>query len=620
LGGKAILYLRFFLDLFSRISLGLQNDIDIDQFKFFADLAARSIKENDSVIVVTHEPSWVTDVDAKKSVEDLSEKNLTELMNVNLAGKVRLRLSGDLHHYTRHTPIRTSKLREDPIVSSNRRTFMCDPNDSNYLKKLPELIVSGGGGAFLHGTHTYARNIKVGEKQDKYVRVSAYPSALTSFRIGWLNMWQFRWRNWRLDIIWAITYFCTASSLFPLCGVYDDFKTSNHSNPYQFLKWVLTKILMMLRQAFISGRVSPVFILTYIFVMYIITDSNRGWRRRLVWGCTHGMFHVLAALSCALFVECLIEWSIHDGVVRVSTHGLKESSDFRGMSDIIYHEYNEHFAHLFQEPISRFSVDVPNITSNSSSFNLPFMQSVISNIYYGFFWVFDFPLLRLTFNLFDLPGLIATRHSDICQVLCEETSQCMLRSDKTNFLSLDRVMVSSYLLSIFLYFVVLAIPVAGSIFGTWLALMNCLLKAQCDMAFSALRCPHWKNFLRLHIKKNGDLEVFAVGLDRVPKRWIRDPRWDGRRAACGARARQARAKSESFVAAPGDIPSWAWGRPSKWIPERPSAKEAPRVIDYVCIPKQSVAALEELKAGDGNIGTVGVRRERAIGRQRNNSF
>ena len=31
-------------------------------------------------------------------------KNVRELMNIHLAGKLRLRLAGDIHHYTRHVP------------------------------------------------------------------------------------------------------------------------------------------------------------------------------------------------------------------------------------------------------------------------------------------------------------------------------------------------------------------------------------------------------------------------------------------------------------------------------------------------------------------------------------
>jgi hypothetical protein len=75
---------------------------------------------------------------------------------------------------------------------------------------------------------------------------------------------------------------------------------------------------------------------------------------------------------------------------------------------------------------------------------------------------------------------------------------------------------------------------------------------------------HWKNFLRLHIDNKGDLEVFAIGLNRVPKKWRKDPSWDG---------------DEHGVAAKLKTPSWMWESPSKWVPWRSSEKFTPQIID-----------------------------------------
>jgi hypothetical protein len=105
------------------MDLALDNDINIEQFGFFADLAKRSIKPDDNVIIVTHIPFW-TLVNYEHFPEQ-PEKNLHELLKTHLTGKVRLRLAGDLHHYTRHMP---SSMKQEP-------------DDE------PVLIVSGGGGA-----------------------------------------------------------------------------------------------------------------------------------------------------------------------------------------------------------------------------------------------------------------------------------------------------------------------------------------------------------------------------------------------------------------------------------------------------------------------------------------
>ena len=87
------------------------------------------------------------------SAKELAEENLRELMDAHLRGKVRLRLAGDLHHYTRHSPIFSSF---SPMSNAKRSVSLSDkePNKHDHVASAndPELIVSGGGGAFLHGT------------------------------------------------------------------------------------------------------------------------------------------------------------------------------------------------------------------------------------------------------------------------------------------------------------------------------------------------------------------------------------------------------------------------------------------------------------------------------------
>ena len=119
------------------MDLALDNDINIEQFGFFADLAKQSIKADDNVIVVTHIPFWVLTNYEAYSVHP--ETNLTELLNTHLKGRVRLRLAGDLHHYTRHMPCSAAE-------NSDRKTGFNQTN-SNWPKHEPVLIVSGGGGA-----------------------------------------------------------------------------------------------------------------------------------------------------------------------------------------------------------------------------------------------------------------------------------------------------------------------------------------------------------------------------------------------------------------------------------------------------------------------------------------
>ncbi|KAG6382236.1 hypothetical protein SASPL_158129 [Salvia splendens] len=46
-------------------------------------------------------------------------------------------------------------------------------------------------------------------------------------------------------------------------------------------------------------------------------------------------------------------------------------------------------------------------------------------------------------------------------------------------------------------------------------------------AFSSLRTANYKSFTRFHINLKGDLEVFTLAVDKVPKEWKLDPSWEG---------------------------------------------------------------------------------------------
>jgi hypothetical protein len=111
------------------------------------------MEESDAVIIVTHEPHWV--LDAEYNADVLAEENLRELMDTHLKGRVRLRLAGDLHHYTRHSPVFSSP---PPLPKQSIRSISLTERGHGYgstssvATNEPELIVSGGGGAFLHGT------------------------------------------------------------------------------------------------------------------------------------------------------------------------------------------------------------------------------------------------------------------------------------------------------------------------------------------------------------------------------------------------------------------------------------------------------------------------------------
>lgn len=83
----------------------------------------------------------------------------------------------------------------------------------------------------------------------------------------------------------------------------------------------------------------------------------------------------------------------------------------------------------------------------------------------------------------------------------------------------------TYYVSVLPYFWVLATPVVGAVFGLYLYVALNVFECHYNEAFSALRISSYKNFVRLHITPTGDLEVFAFGIDKMPRKWCRCARY-----------------------------------------------------------------------------------------------
>lgn len=112
------------------------------------------VGEDDSVIIMTHEPNWILDW----YWSDVSGKNVSHLTRDYLKGRCKLRIAGDLHHYMRHSVVKS----DGPV-------------------HVHHLLVNGCGGAFLHPTHVFAnfKNLYGASYDCK----AAYPSFEDSSRV-----------------------------------------------------------------------------------------------------------------------------------------------------------------------------------------------------------------------------------------------------------------------------------------------------------------------------------------------------------------------------------------------------------------------------------------------------
>jgi hypothetical protein len=146
------------------VDLQLESDVDNPQIEYFLRLP---IQPGDQVILCTSEPDWIYGniYDTRRNLCSL-ETRLQEEKGATIV----LQLAGDLHHYRRHTLVGEGGQKGDV-----------------------HLVTAGGGGAFLHPTHTHdVDEIKVGKggKTATYAlnKETEYPTRAVSRGLGVWNL------------------------------------------------------------------------------------------------------------------------------------------------------------------------------------------------------------------------------------------------------------------------------------------------------------------------------------------------------------------------------------------------------------------------------------------------
>ncbi|DAZ93441.1 TPA: hypothetical protein N0F65_003138 [Lagenidium giganteum] len=510
------------------VDLALEDDVNTEQFALFQRVVESRMGPDDAVIIVTHEPRWLLDV---YESTDKSEEKLSYLIKNILKDRVAVRLAGDIHNYTRHslvhddstktrrpsadqsarsqdnhhkTPPTSPRRSPRHLLSPTRKHFphMYD-DDKPEAKTAPtegarskrprpaeHLIVSGGGGAFLHPTHApRCNNIK--SYGANYKQEACYPPVHVSERYALLNVFGFRRINWRFDIIGGLGYFAIVCSMFPRCSVSQIYASPTWSEAaVRFAAELLQVLYEMVAHSYISLATC----VGMVVVLTVFADCNRLWKKCAT-GIVVSLVHCIAAFTILLVFECMFEIATVRGLLgREGSHSLY---------------------HSFTSALPDFSV-----LAAYDVLNLHQLYAVF---------------LKYCMTIFDVPEVAAIHRIKICE---------------SGFDTLSRMEVWAYYLSVFPYFWVLATPVVAAVFGIYLYVSLGFFECHYNEAFSALRISSYKNFLRLHFDANGDLEVFAFGIDKMPRKWCRDPDWSGGSHKHGER----------------DLPSYKWPKPSYWKP------------------------------------------------------
>ncbi|KAM7278840.1 hypothetical protein ACFE04_005974 [Oxalis oulophora] len=425
------------------LDLALHGDIDVYQFKFFSELVKDKVGENDTVIIITHEPNWLLDWYWK----DVTGKNIKHLICDYLHGRCKLRMAGDLHHYMRHSAVPS----DEPV-------------------HVQHLLVNGCGGAFLHPTHVFSNFNKF--YGNNYKSKAAYPSFEDSSRIALGNILKFRKKNWQFDFIGGIIYFLLVFSTFPQCNldhILQDNTFSGHIWSFLGAAWIAFKYVLEHSYISLAGALA----LLITAVTFVPSKVSR--KKRAIIGILHVSAHLAAALILMLLLELGVETCIR--------HELLATSGYHTLYQWYRTVESEHF---------------PDPTG---------LRARIEQWTFGLYPA----CIKYLMSAFDIPEVMAVSRSNICA---------------NGLQSLSRMGAAIYYATVFIYFWVFSTPVVSLVFGSYLYICINWFHIHFDEAFSSLRIANYKSFTRFHIKPDGDLEVFTLAVDKVPKEWNLDPDWD----------------------------------------------------------------------------------------------
>ncbi len=232
------------------IDLQLSHNIDVPQLEYFESVIGE-MKPEDKVILCVPEPYWVKAIkyQGMTNVFEKKEESIEKLEKFLEDGQIKLYLAGDLHHYRRF-----------------------ESEDGNRIQK----ITAGGGGAFLHPTHDFNKNLE-GKKRDakNFTLKENYPTFEDSRKQDWKNLYGFLGNNKSFGILTAV--------LYPLLALLI------HGEIKGQFDW--TKPFKATINRLIEEPISSLIVILMLLGLIFFTDSNSKLQKYLG-GLVHGFFHL----------------------------------------------------------------------------------------------------------------------------------------------------------------------------------------------------------------------------------------------------------------------------------------------------------------------------------------
>ncbi len=257
------------------IDVQLESDIDLPQRDYFHKVAAEKMAAGDRVILCTAEPSWVYDQEgdprANRNLAYIDEK----IVQAH-GGRVATTIAGDLHHYCRYQ------------------------EEGGGRHK----ITSGGGGAFLHDTHSLPEALDHHSENDpaSYVRKAVYPTPTTTRGLLWGN-WKFPFTNPILSGLLAAIYVLYTWLLQTTTFSFND--DTFHGTFIEQLAGLslsedgMGEVLKRYWMVLMHSPENVVFLLLVLFGLALFVEAPKRHSKLARWGLGlgHGLLHLLLNLG-----------------------------------------------------------------------------------------------------------------------------------------------------------------------------------------------------------------------------------------------------------------------------------------------------------------------------------
>jgi hypothetical protein len=468
------------------LDAGLSGDIDTEQLAYFMDVIERRMNGESCVAMCSHEPVWIYDSYHLRKEETL-EKRMYKLCR-KLGPRLRMRLCGDVHNYSRHTPALTGS-------------------------SAPTLVVSGGGGAFLHGPRTTPIT-HLGQPYKHERSFPAHPSVVNFAT----RLFGFRIVNWQFDFIGGLLYFAIIFSALPIPlhrlssadGVTLEPLVAASHNPMGLLASILRLTCDLIVHIFLVSHWSCIICTTIIVVMIGVIEDKVPLPKRLLFGAMWAALHIFAAVFLVALMHCLLSFVYSSKMVASSAGEWRSSMESQVSNAVIA---------LFDCTLQALKEHVG--------------QGGLESIEAAWAWVRGSPLATLPLFLLRAADVVEgiTFLSTTVTAPYNSTEMHSAASSALYGVAFGQFAPSASRVEILLYYAhsvwfywILATPVVSFIVGAFLLFSVHVTDTAYDPAHSAFQIEDFKHFLRFRLDRNTrELHCYVIGVDRVPKQWVRDP-------------------------------------------------------------------------------------------------